>query len=195
MVFESYGPSHWESLYREGRTPWDAGGTPRDLEDWLAENPPGGRALVPGCGTGYEAARLADAGMSVIAIDFSPAAVARAKTNCRRSGARILEADFFDADLGCFDLIYERAFLCALPPRLRETWARRCAGLLVPGGLLVGLFFTDPTAQDGPPFGISTQELSGLLSPEFHLRNDRSSGGSLPVFEGRERWQVWERCG
>ncbi len=195
MVFDSYGPGHWEDLYLQGRTPWDAGGTPRDLEEWLTGKAPRGRALVPGCGTGYEAARLAAAGMSVVAIDFSPAAVARAKKICRGTAARVLQADFFDADLGCFDLIYERAFLCALPPRLREPWARRCADLLSPGGLLAGLFFTDPAAQDGPPFGISTRNLDRLLEPGFELRDDRGTRGSLPVFEGRERWQVWERRG
>lgn len=193
MVFDGYGPEHWENLYRQGRTPWDAGGTPRALERFLEEDVPGGRALVPGCGAGYEAVRLAEAGMSVTAIDFCPAAVTRAREISRGSGARVLHADFFDVDLGCFDLIYERAFLCALPPRLRESWARRCADLLVPGGLLAGLFFTDPAAKDGPPFGISMKDLTRILTPEFRLHKDRSSGGSLPVFAGRERWQVWER--
>jgi SAM-dependent methyltransferase len=195
MVFENYGPSHWETLYREGRTPWDAGATPAELDQFLRGRTNRGRALVPGCGSGYEAARLARAGLDVVAIDFSPAAVERATEITRGSPARILQADFFDFDEGPFDLIYERAFLCALPPRLRRSWASRCAELLKPEGFLAGLFFTDASATDGPPFGITKGELEALLEPEFLLREDRLTDGSLAVFADRERWQVWERRG
>jgi len=174
--------------------PWDTGGVPRRLDRYLRLNRlPGGRALVPGCGSGYEAARLADAGMQVLAIDFSPAAVDRARRITSGSGARILLADFFDFEQGTFDLIYERAFMCALPPGLRRAWADRCGDLLNNGGRLAGFFFTDPTVTDGPPFGISRRELDELMGAGFQLKEDRPTAGTRPVFAGRERWQVWER--
>ncbi|MBI2348719.1 MAG: SAM-dependent methyltransferase, partial [Deltaproteobacteria bacterium] len=56
--------------------PWDAGGVPHELAGYLAGAPRGGRALIPGCGAAYEAAAFHEAGYEVIAIDFSPAAVA-----------------------------------------------------------------------------------------------------------------------
>ncbi|KPK60843.1 MAG: hypothetical protein AMJ59_04395 [Gammaproteobacteria bacterium SG8_31] len=190
---QRYGPDHWEVLYRENRIPWDAGRVPEDLERYLATEPAASRALVPGCGSGYEAARLARAGMEVVAIDFSPAAVGRALEITRGSGARVMEADFFELEAGMFDLVYERAFMCAMPPGLRIAWARKCAELLVPNGLLLGFFFIDPTATDGPPFGIPPGGLADLLEADFRLEEDRMSEGSLPVFSGRERWQVWKR--
>jgi len=188
-----YGPDHWEALYRAGRTPWDAGGVPEDFTRWLAGGGPGGRALIPGCGSGYEAVRLAAAGYEVLAIDFSKAAVTRASRITDGSGARVELADFFSLTEKGFDLIYERAFMCALPPALRPAWAIRCAELLAPGGWLVGLFFIDAAVSDGPPFGIGQEAIATLLDPAFELCSDSESRGSLPVFVGRERWQVWRR--
>ncbi len=187
------GPDHWERLYLEGRTPWDAGGSPASLERYLVNRKPTGRALVPGCGSGYEAARLAVAGSEVLAVDFSPAAIRRARMLSGRDGVSFREADFFALPDRDFDCIYERAFLCALPPSLRPRWATACARYLRPGGVLIGLFFVDPEATEGPPFGIGAAELDALLEPRFAKQEDRVSEGSLPVFEGRERWQVWER--
>ena len=192
---DDYGPDHWEALYLEGRMPWDAGGAPDELRGWLAGNGHGGRALIPGCGSGYEAVQLAAAGYDVLAIDFSKAAVARASRITHGSGARVALADFFSLPETGFDLIYERAFMCALPPGLRRDWADRCARLLAPGGRLAGLFFVDATARDGPPFGIDQETLDDLLVPAFELVSDRESQGSLAVFVGRERWQVWQRRG
>ena len=190
---DDYGPDHWERLYLEGRTPWDAGGSPASLERYLADREPAGRALVPGCGSGYEAARLAAAGFDVLAVDFSPAAIGRARRLSARRGVIFREADFFTLPDRGFDCIYERAFLCALPPALRSSWATACARYLRPGGVLIGLFFVDPEATEGPPFGIGGDLLDALLEPGFAKQEDRASGGSLPVFAGRERWQVWER--
>ena len=188
-----YGPDHWEILYREQRTPWDAGGVPGPLTEFLGEAPPQGRALVPGCGSGYEAVALARAGLEVTAIDFSAAAVKRATEVTHGWPVSVLQADFFEVEFPGFDLIYERAFLCALPPELRARWAAKCAELLCPGGLLLGLFFTDPEAVDGPPFGVAQDKLAELLTAAFELRVDAASEGSLPAFIGRERWQIWER--
>jgi len=189
----SLGPEHWEALYLEGRTPWDAGGVPAELETFIDAGPIGLRVLVPGCGSAYEAARLAGAGSQVLAVDFSAAAVARARAVTAGSGAVILQVDFFELDGRRYDLIYERAFMCALTPDRRLDWARQCARLLQPGGRLAGLFFTDAEASDGPPFGIADADLQTLLSRWFLRLEDRASTGSLPVFVGRERWQVWAR--
>lgn len=190
---KDYGPDHWEQLYLEGRIPWDAGRAPQDLDRYLTAHAAPGRALVPGCGSGYEAVGLARAGYQVVAIDFSPAAVRRARDITHGSGVTVSLADFFDLDDDAFDLIYERAFMCAMPPAMRTSWARRCADLLNPGGRLAGLFFIDADATDGPPFGIGRRELAELLDCDFRCLEDVATEGSLPVFAARERWQVWER--
>ena len=190
---DDYGPEHWETLYQESRTPWDAGMVPAAVRDYVTRCAELGRVLVPGCGSGYEAGYFATAGSQVAAIDFSPAAVARARHVTRGSGAVVRLADFFELSVEPFDFVYERAFLCALPPRLRRDWAATMARLIRGGGQLAGFFFIDPDATVGPPFGVSSAGLAELLEQHFLLVDDLPSSGSLPVLGDRERWHVWQR--
>lgn len=194
--FESRDPSapgFWTERFEHRFMPWDRGGVPGRLRQFVAEAPRPYVTLIPGCGTGYEVGCLSDAGWDVTAIDFSPAAVAAARAVLGSWADRVVEADFFEfTPSRPVELIYERAFLCALPARMREAVAARWAQLLAPGGLLAGYFFFDAT-QKGPPFGIQPEELEALLSPHFERIADEAVADSLPVFSGKERWQVWRR--
>jgi hypothetical protein len=62
------------------------------------------------------------------------------------------------------------------------------------GGLLAGFYYFDDNAK-GPPFGIDAATLEALLEPGFMQLEDRlvPDEQCLPVFAGKERWQVWER--
>jgi thiopurine S-methyltransferase len=95
---------------------------------------------------------------------------------------------------GPFDLVYERAFLCALPRARWPDWGRRLAELVRPGGELAGFFYLDDN-QRGPPFGISQPGLEALLAARFVLEENTPvpAAQSLPVFQGKEIWQVWKR--
>ncbi len=128
------------------------------------------------------------------ALDFSTAAIELARETVGKSWRGVLlAADFFSfVPAEPFDLIYERAFLCALPRHLWPQYGRRVAELLPAGGLLAGYFFLTAELR-GPPFGILPEQLAALLSPAFARREDRAVSDSLPVFAGRERWQVWQR--
>jgi len=181
----------WESRYRDHTTPWDAGKVPDALRDYTKRIKSGSRILIPGCGSAYEAGYLAENGFDVLAIDFSPAAVELAKKNLFRFGDIVRLADFFEFDYGKpYDVIYERAFLCALPPRMWPQYAPRTAQLLRPGGELAGFFFFRET-EKGPPFGTTPEALHALLDPHFDLVEDRMATDSIPVFQDAERWQVW----
>ena len=89
-------------------------------------------------------------------------------------------------------MIYERAFLCALPRQMWAGYADRCAELLKPSGVIAGFFFFDDTPK-GPPFGTSASELDGLLQPRFERVDDRPVADSIDVFAAKERWQIWRR--
>jgi hypothetical protein len=89
-------------------------------------------------------------------------------------------------------LIYERAFLCAMPRALWPQVAERWAALLAPGGLLAGYFFFDD-APKGPPFGIARATLDSLLLPHFTCIDDAAVADSIAVFQGKERWMAWRR--
>ena len=193
MAQDSSKSDFWESRYRDHTTPWDAGKVPDALRDYTKRIKSGSRILIPGCGSAYEAGYLAENGFDVLAIDFSPAAVELAKKNLFRFGDIVRLADFFEFDYGkSYDVIYERAFLCALPPRMWPKYAPRMAQLLRPGGELAGFFFFRET-EKGPPFGTTPEALHALLDPHFDLVEDRMATDSIPVFQDAERWQVWRK--
>jgi len=188
-------PEFWNERFERRFTPWDKGGVPQSLQEFAAAQAAPRSVLIPGCGTGWELAWLSEQGWDAVAIDFSPAAVAAARQAVGRWSDRVAEADFFAyRPQRPLDTIYERAFLCALPPAMRPRIAARWAELLPPGGLLAGFFFFDQ-APKGPPFGIAPAELEALLAPQFERIDDRAVADSIPVFAGKERWQVWRRRG
>lgn len=188
-------PGFWEKRFREGFTPWDAGGVPAALEQFLKAEPRGQRVLIPGCGSGYEVRAFAEAGFEVLAIDFAPAAVERAQWILGPLSELVRLEDFFKFDpKERFDLVYERAFLCALPRQLWASYAPRIAELLRPEGRLAGFFFFDG-AERGPPFGLKATELEALLGERFDRITDAAVSDSIPIFAGKERWQVWSLRG
>lgn len=186
-------PAFWDERFERDFTPWDLNGVPQGLRDFIARDPAPRTALIPGCGKGYELACMMEAGWDATAIDFSPTAVSRARAQVGQWAPRVVEADFFTwQPPGALDLIYERAFLCAMPPAMWPQVAARWAQLLAPGGLLAGFFFFGSSPK-GPPFGIARGALEALLTPHFALVEEGEVADSLPVFAGLERWMVWER--
>jgi len=185
-------PAFWDERFERNFTPWDKGGVPQALRDFAAASAPL-VTLIPGCGSAYELAFLAQQGWDATAIDFSPAAVAQGKLAAGTHAARVVEADFFAWQPATpLQLIYERAFLCAMPRAMWPQVAARWAQLLAPGALLAGYFFFDETPK-GPPFGISRAQLEHLLHTDFECIADDAVSDSMPVFAGKERWMVWRR--
>jgi SAM-dependent methyltransferase len=193
MAQDSSLPDFWDTRYRAGVTPWDAGGVPRQLTRWLKALATA-RVLVPGCGAGYEVRAFAQAGHDVLGIEFSDAAIEAASRALGPLAQRVSKADYFAFETAPFDVVYERAFLCALPRRLWARWAERTAALVRPGGALAGFFFFDHNDR-GPPFGVSPERLDELLRPSFVLETsvEIAPAESIEVFKGKERWQLWKR--
>ena len=205
MEFKSRNPlesAFWDERFDKGFTPWNRGAVPQNLLDYVEQysadhDGDGQVCLIPGCGHAYELDFLISSAWQVTAIDFSPAAVAAAQTLFPSHAAAIVRADFFEyrpeVDFAC---IYERAFFCALPPERRAAVVQRWAQLLKSGGLVFGFFFIDEDAGDrpkGPPFRISSAQLSTLMERDFERVEDAEVCDSLAVFEGKERWQIWRR--
>jgi len=188
-------PEFWEKRFREGFTPWDAGKIPAALEQFLKTEPRNQRVLIPGCGSGYEVRAFAEAGLETLAIDFAPAAVERAQRTLGPIAHLVRLEDFFEFDFDRpFDLVYERAFLCSLPRPLRPRYLQRVIELLRPQGRIAGFFFFED-GERGPPFGLKVGELEMLLSDQFERIADAEVGDSIPIFAGKERWQIWSRTG
>lgn len=192
----------WDERFAQGFTPWDKGGLPQQLCDFVAQHA-AMATLIPGCGNAHEVALFAQHAWPVAAIDFSPQAVQSARHQLQALAPNLAnlvqEADFFHyTPAFAVQCIYERAFLCALPPKLWPQVAARWAQLLPANGLLAGYFFIDPQAEQkpkGPPFCISQSHLNQLLDADFVCLQDEAVSDSIAVFAGLERWQVWQRRG
>ncbi len=188
------GPEFWELRYAARFAPWDAGRVPARLRAFVDRDASPRRVLVPGCGSAWDVRLFAERGWDVLGIDFSPAALEEARRILGPFAARVREGDFFAPIPGSpFDVVYERALLCALPRRRWQAWAERMAELVAAGGLLAGFFYFD-AGERGPPFGLhSDAELAALLEPAFRRIEDAAVDDSIDVFRGKERWQVWAR--
>ncbi|EDQ86113.1 uncharacterized protein MONBRDRAFT_11246 [Monosiga brevicollis MX1] len=174
--------SHWETVWQEGVRPlgkFDAGGPCPALEILLAQDDvprhPEARALVPGCGRGYDLPVLARHGFHVEGWELSETAaqVARDYINSQEHATpdapltgtmSVARMDFFEPTSDQqYDLIYDYTFLCALHPDSHQAWARQMRALLRPGGLLVTVIFPIVDKEGGPPFAMSMELVSGLL--------------------------------
>lgn len=187
-------PDFWELRYNARFAPWDAGKVPARLLSFVRASPARRRVLVPGCGSAWDVRCFAEQGWDVVGIDFSPAAVEEARRILGPHARRVRQADFFAPIAEApFEVVYERAFLCALPRRMWRDWARRMAELVEPGGVVAGFFFFDE-GERGPPFPLHSQgELDALMSAAFERVDDAPVDDSIAVFRGKERWQVWRR--
>lgn len=187
-------PAFWDLRYDADFAPWDAGKVPAQLAAFVARARRPRSVLVPGCGHARDVRFLAESGWDVLGLDFSHEALAAARRVLGPHVNRVRYGDFFGPIAEApFEVVYERAFLCALPRRLWAGWAERVAGLVEPGGQLVGYFYFDGTER-GPPFALRGQgELDALLAPAFERIEDAPVGDSIDVFRGKERWQSWLR--
>ncbi|SCV71811.1 BQ2448_4505 [Microbotryum intermedium] len=122
------------------------GGTAKWGEDSVTT--PGSKALIAGCGRGYDAAFFAARGLVSLGLDLSPIAVQAAQvlyeaTENAPKDVEFRAADFFKfpPPVAGFDLAYDYTFFCAIPPKLRQLWADRYAQVIRKGGVLITLMF------------------------------------------------------
>jgi hypothetical protein len=184
------GPEFFDVRYAAGKMPWDFGGVPKSLKVFLDTHHKSGRVLIPGSGSGYEIEAFSSSGWDVIGID--KVAVGRARSLLGPLAGTVYEGDFFTYPLreGSFDIIYERTFLCTLPPDFWPRYAQRIVKLVAPAGMLCGFFFLGPE-DEPPPWPISQYQLDELLGNSFEKIEDKEVEDSLPLYAGKERWQIW----
>ena len=163
----------WEVRYQTGDMPWEKGEPAPGLLDFLAAHPdlPRGSVAVPGCGTGHDARVWAKAGFETCGFDLAPSAIrlSREKTAAAGLKASFVQADFLAADPPRqFDWIFEHTLFCAIDPSRRDDYVRAALLWLKPGGQLLAVHYMIRDEQ-GPPFGVTQQELMERFTPHFDL--------------------------
>ncbi|KIM36674.1 hypothetical protein M413DRAFT_286842 [Hebeloma cylindrosporum] len=148
--------STWELTWTLGVTPWEVGEIQPALREAIEQSgidfARNGRALVPGCGSGYEITYIASAlGHDTLGLDIAPTAIRRANDTIQKGKsenpnirASVQMTDFFTFDPpedSRFDLIYDYTFFVAIPPAMRPDWAKQMTKLVKPGGYLITLVF------------------------------------------------------
>ncbi|KAG6877153.1 hypothetical protein C0992_010683 [Termitomyces sp. T32_za158] len=200
-------PLAWEDAWKAKVTPWDSGELQPPLREVIESGevpfPRQGRALVPGCGSGYDVAFIATAlGLKTIGMDISETALAKAKaispTNVPPPGEVSWElADFFKLKYPAedkFDLVYDYTFFVAIPPVRRPEWGKQVAAITKPGGYLIALVWPiDPPSDFGPPYFVRVEHYEEVLGKEFVKVVDKVPGKSLPKHAGKERIVVWKK--
>ena len=189
----------WDEHYQKGDVFWDKGAPAPALKQYLARHPRHGRALVPGCGRGHDVAMAVEHGLDAIGLDIAPTGIAEARALYPQLADRFVIGDFFDppAELrNTFDMVLEQTCLSALPLIARSDYRRGVDLTLRRGGLLIGIWFINPAldpGEEGPPFGISEEELTALFADEYEILDDYVPDVAFPNRVGRERLRVLRR--
>lgn len=138
----------------------------------------------------------------VIGADISPTAIETCEKDVDPSveNVKFIEADFFKAELGTFDLIFDYTFFCAITPQMRTVWGKRMTDLIGKDGHLLTIIYPlprDPEHVDairGPPFEVTFTAYETVLKGSFECVKKWSSQ-NLPISnekrQGKEEIALW----
>lgn len=141
----------------------------------------GAQVFVPLCGKSRDMLWLREQGHPVLGVELSALAVQAffeengyrpSRASCgnleryETDGIRILCGDIFDLkkdDMKEVGAVYDRASLVALPPEMRERYARHLLDILPPATQMLLLTFDyHQPEMPGPPFAVSVEEVEAL---------------------------------
>ncbi|KAI0800245.1 thiol methyltransferase 1 [Fomes fomentarius] len=205
-LIETHQDKGWDEAWKVGTTPWDAG-QPQPALTALLESgtigfPRAGRALVPGCGRGYDTVSIAAIlGIETLGTDIAPAAIEAAQKYIQSAASTAIDkvrfevTDFFALDDAAgFDLIYDYTFFVAIPPSRRPEWGHQVTKLMKPGGYLITLIYPMlPYREYGPPFYVRPEHYGEVLGEEWVTVLDIVPGVTLESHVGKERLIVRRR--
>lgn len=174
------------------------------------ELPAGRRVFAPLCGKSQDLLWLAGEGYPVTGVEISPLAVEgffqenHLRPHRWREGAfevweqdeiRILLGDFFALEprhLTGVAGVYDRAALIALPPAMREGYARKLDAILPAGvrTLLVTLEY-DQALLAGPPFAVAEPEIRALFGSGYEVEPLYARDALAEESRWRERGLTW----
>lgn len=166
----------YEITYRYFRAPWDIGAREELVSLVESGRIKPGRAIDLGCGAGANAIYLAQNGFEVTGVDFTEAAIEKARA--KEAGVQV---NFIVDDLtnlrhvsGTFDLLLDYGTLDDLRLHQRESYLRNMLTLTHPGSqyLLWGFEYPVRWWEKIVPFfdvPFSTGEIEQRFGPYFEI--------------------------
>lgn len=173
----------WLERWRDGRTFFHQNRVTPLLQKYWPQLllPQGSCVLVPLCGKSLDMLWLAQQGHRVLGVELSQLAIEQffaenklePKTHESAMGRHyvagnieLICGDIFALDAATLDTcigVYDRAALVALPPEMRERYARHVYGQLSEKyqGLLLTLDY-DQEQMEGPPFSVGEPEVQAI---------------------------------
>ncbi|XP_051197574.1 probable thiol methyltransferase 2 isoform X2 [Lolium perenne] len=181
----------WDKSWESGITPWDLG-KPTPVIQHLAKSGtlPNGRALVPGCGMGYDVVALASPERFVVGLEISNIATEKAKqwssSLPNADWFTFLVADFFKwRPSEPFDLIFDYML----------AWAETVSRLLKPDGELITLIYLISDQEGGPPYNNTVADYQKVLEPlGFKAVSMEDNELAIKPRMGYEKLGRWKRC-
>jgi len=193
-------PEFWNQRYLDNNTKWDIGAPTPILSHYLKNNNISGKACVLGCGNGHDAIELSKNDMEVHAVDFSVQAIENLRKKItQKDYVELIEEDIFnlsDIYSNSFDFVYEYTCYCAIDPDRRVDYFDMVFSILKSGGLLFGIFIPldkDMYNEEGPPFGVSVDQVLELTHNRFKVVQNSFSKYSIEPRKEREKLIILEK--
>ncbi|MDQ3218476.1 MAG: class I SAM-dependent methyltransferase [Actinomycetota bacterium] len=185
----------YKFAYRVGFTPWEQaaqqGPVAQQVEAWFAREesgrePPYGKALDLGCGTGRDSVELATRGWQVTGIDMIPKAIGAARARAKSAG---MEVEFLEGDVTAlraagvgtgFQLVLDGGTIHGFKDEQRQVAAGEVSAVAAPDATL--LIFAFAPGRRGPtPRGMSRKDIESAFSG-WTVTDEESVDVSLPKF-------------
>ena len=180
--------NYWTERYQNGNTGWNIGYPSTPLKEYIDQlKNKNLRILLPGAGNAHEAGYLWTQGFKkthVLDISNHPLETFAMKFPTFPK-SQIYHEDFFSHE-GCYDLILEQTFFCALDPEQRESYAEKTFQLLAQEGVLAGVLFDFPLTEKGPPYGGNINNYRALFEPNFEIKTMETCRNSIPPRTDKE---------
>ena len=199
--------SFYKFAYRVGFTLWEGAAEQGPVAQQVStlftreerdREPPYGKALDLGCGTGRDSVDLATRGWQVTGIDMIPKAITAARARAREAG---VEAEFIQGDVTAlrtagvgtgYRLLLDGGTIHGLNDTQRETVSREINEVAAPDATL--LMFAFAPARRGPsPRGMSRGDIEATF-PTWKVTDEEPVNVSLPKFLRTDpRWYRLQR--
>lgn len=200
--------SYWQSRWEKDKTGWHMDSVYPALPNvWPNISlPPAATILVPLCGKSLDIAWFLQQGHRVIGVDASPkalGAIMERSTNTfhqdsshgftvyRSDNLELWEGDVMKLPakkISPIHLIYDKAAIIALPPKMRSAYAHQLITLCNPQTqILIETFEYPQEEMNGPPFSVTRDELEQLFGEHFSfaLLHEQSKLDELARFRQR----------